>query len=79
VKPSNTFQPHPDHIYYNLHISFSHTPLPHQINIPTLKTNVLLTIPAPTQTPKQFPLKHKRLKNLHPYPYPHLFLNIKLP
>lgn len=78
VKPSNTFERDGDDIYYNLDISFSQAALGDEIKIPTLKSNVVLTIPAGTQTGKQFRLKDKGVKNVHGYGYGDLFVNIKV-
>lgn len=78
VKPSNTFERDGDDIYYNLDISFSQAALGDEIKIPTLKSNVVLTIPAGTQMGKQFRLKDKGVKNVHGYGYGDLFVNIKV-
>ncbi|OMG44005.1 molecular chaperone DnaJ, partial [Paenibacillus macerans] len=67
-----------DDIYYNLDISFSQAALGDEIKIPTLKSNVVLTIPAGTQTGKQFRLKDKGVKNVHGYGHGDLFVNIKV-
>ena len=48
------------------------------MKIPTLNSNVVLTIPAGTQTGKQFRLKDKGIKNVHGYGHGDLFVNIKV-
>ena len=59
-------------------ISFSQAALGDEIKIPTLNSNVVLTIPAGTQTGKQFRLKDKGIKNVHGYGHGDLFVNIKV-
>ncbi len=62
VKPSETFKRDGDDIYYKLNVSFPQAALGDEIKIPTLNNEVMLTIPAGTQTGKQFRLKRKGYK-----------------
>ncbi len=62
VKPSETFKRDGDDIYYKLNVSFPQAALGDEIKIPTLNNEVMLTIPAGTQTGKQFRLKEKGIK-----------------
>ena len=78
VRPSKKFERDGDDIYYNLNISFPQAALGDEIKVPTLKGNVMLTIPSGTQTGKQFRLKDKGIKNVHGYGYGDLFVNIKV-
>lgn len=78
VQPSDTFERDGDDIYYNLNVSFPQAALGDEIKIPTLNSNVVLTIPSGTQTGKQFRLKDKGIKNVHGYGYGDLFVNIKV-
>lgn len=78
VKPSEVFKRDGDDIYYDLNISFPQAALGDEVKIPTLNSNVVLTIPAGTQTGKQFRLKDKGIKNVHGYGHGDLFVNIKV-
>ena len=78
VKPSNTFERMGDDVAYNLDISFSQAALGDEIKIPTLNSSVMLTVPAGTQTGKQFRLKDKGIKNVHGYGYGDLFVNVNV-
>lgn len=76
VKPSDTFTREGDDILYKHKISFSQAALGDEVKIPTLNSNVMLTIPAGTQSGKQFRLKGKGIKNVHGYGYGDLFVNV---
>ena len=78
VKPSETFKRDGDDIYYKLNVSFPQAALGDEIKIPTLNNEVMLTIPAGTQTGKQFRLKEKGIKNVHGYGYGDLYVDIKV-
>ncbi|MCG3399023.1 molecular chaperone DnaJ [Staphylococcus massiliensis] len=78
VKPSQTFERDGDHILYHLDISFPQAALGEEVKIPTLNGNVMLTIPAGTQTGKQFRLKEKGIKNVHGYGYGDLFVDVNV-
>ena len=67
-----------DDVAYNLDISFSQAALGDEIKIPTLNSSVMLTVPAGTQTGKQFRLKDKGIKNVHGYGYGDLFVNVNV-
>ena len=60
VKPSDKFRRDGDDLFYELNISFPQASLGDEIKVPTLNSNVMLTIPAGTQTGKQFRLKERR-------------------
>ena len=62
VKPSDKFRRDGDDLFYELNISFPQASLGDEIKVPTLNSNVMLTIPAGTQTGKQFRLKEKGVK-----------------
>lgn len=78
VKPSDKFRRDGDDLFYELNISFPQASLGDEIKVPTLNSNVMLTIPAGTQTGKQFRLKEKGVKNVHGYGHGDLFVNIKV-
>ena len=78
VKPSEKFKRDGDDIYYKLNVSFPQAALGDEIKIPTLNNEVMLTIPAGTQTGKQFRLKRKGYKNVHGYGYGDLYVDIKV-
>ena len=78
VKPSEKFERDGDDIYYSLDISIAQATLGDEVKVPTLKGSVMLTIPAGTQTEKQFRLKEKGIKNVHGYGYGDLFININV-
>ncbi|MBI5975759.1 molecular chaperone DnaJ [Staphylococcus canis] len=76
VKPSDKFIREGDDILYKHKISFSQAALGDEVKIPTLNSNVMLTIPSGTQSGKQFRLKGKGVKNVHGYGYGDLFVNV---
>jgi len=78
VKPSEKFERDGDDIYYSLNVSIAQATLGDEVKVPTLNSSVMLTIPAGTQTGKQFRLKEKGIKNVHGYGYGDLFINIKV-
>lgn len=78
VKPSQTFEREGDDIFYNLNITFTQAALGDEIKVPTLKSKVMLTIPAGTQTGKQFRMKDKGVKNVHGFGYGDLFVNVNV-
>ena len=62
VKPSEIFERDGDDIYHSLNVSFAQAALGDEVKVPTLNGHVMLTIPAGTQTAKQFRLKDKGVK-----------------
>lgn len=78
MKPSQTFEREGDDIFYNLNITFTQAALGDEIKVPTLKSKVMLTIPAGTQTGKQFRMKDKGVKNVHGFGYGDLFVNVNV-
>lgn len=78
VKPSDKFERDGDDLFYDLNVSFAQAALGDEVKVPTLKGSVMLTIPAGTQTAKQFRLKEKGVKNVHGYGYGDIFVNIKV-
>jgi molecular chaperone DnaJ len=78
VKPSEIFERDGDDIYHSLNVSFAQAALGDEVKVPTLNGHVMLTIPAGTQTAKQFRLKDKGVKNVHGYGHGDLFVNINV-
>ncbi|NJH86423.1 molecular chaperone DnaJ [Staphylococcus agnetis] len=76
VKPSDKFTRDGDDILYKQNISIAQAALGDEIKVPTLSGQVMLTIPAGTQSGKQFRLKGKGVKNVHGYGHGDLFVNI---
>ncbi|UXU53877.1 molecular chaperone DnaJ [Staphylococcus agnetis] len=76
VKPSDKFTRDGDDILYKQNISIAQAALGDEIKVPTLNGQVMLTIPAGTQSGKQFRLKGKGVKNVHGYGHGDLFVNI---
>ncbi|MBY7663659.1 molecular chaperone DnaJ [Staphylococcus agnetis] len=76
VKPSDKFTRDGDDILYKQNISIAQATLGDEIKVPTLSGQVMLTIPAGTQSGKQFRLKGKGVKNVHGYGHGDLFVNI---
>ncbi|MGT2397846.1 DnaJ C-terminal domain-containing protein [Staphylococcus aureus] len=65
-------------IYYKLNVSFPQAALGDEAKIPTLNNEVMLTIPAGTQTGKQL-LKRKGYKKCSwAYGYGDLYVDIKV-
>ena len=62
VKPHSKFRRDGDNIFYDLNLSFPQAALGDEITVPTLTGNVSLTVPAGTQTGKQFRLREKVCK-----------------
>lgn len=78
VKPSDKFTRDGDDILYKQSISFAQAALGDEIKVPTLNGQVMLTVPAGTQSGKQFRLKGKGVKNVHGYGHGDLFVNIRV-
>ncbi|UXR68639.1 MULTISPECIES: molecular chaperone DnaJ [unclassified Staphylococcus] len=78
VEPSDKFTREGDDVYYQHTINFAQAALGDEVKIPTLNGQGMLTIPAGTQSGKQFRLKGKGVKNVHGYGYGDLFINIKV-
>lgn len=76
VKPSDKFTRDGDDILFKQNISIAQAALGDEIKVPTLNGQVMLTIPAGTQSGKQFRLKGKGVKNVHGYGHGDLFVNI---
>ena len=64
VKPSDTFTREGDDIIVNVPITFSQAALGAEIEVPTVYGNVMLKIPAGTQSNAQFRLREKGAPNV---------------
>lgn len=78
VKPDSRFTRDGDDIHYELPISFAQAALGDEIKVPTINAEVVLTIPAGTQSGKRFRLKEKGVKNVHGYGYGDQFVTVKV-
>ena len=78
VKPHSKFRRDGDNIFYDLNLSFPQAALGDEITVPTLTGNVSLTVPAGTQTGKQFRLREKGVKNVHGYGKGDYFVTVKV-
>ncbi|MBT2214512.1 molecular chaperone DnaJ [Virgibacillus dakarensis] len=67
VKPHEFFEREGDHIYCEMPITFTQAALGDEIEVPTVHGNVMLKIPAGTQTGKTFRLKGKGAPNVRGY------------
>ncbi len=78
VKPHSKFRRDGDNIFYDLNLSFPQAALGDEITVPTLTGNVSLTVPAGTQTGKQFRLREKGVQNVHGYGKGDYFVTVKV-
>ena len=78
VRPDSRFTRDGDDIHYELPISFAQAALGDEVKVPTISSEVMLTIPAGTQTGKRFRLKEKGVKNVHGYGYGDQFITVKV-
>lgn len=78
VRPHAVFERDGEDIYYQLNISIAQAALGDEIEISTLTSKVKLTIPAGTQTGKQFRLKDKGIDNVHGYGKGDMFVIINV-
>ncbi|CAM4140783.1 molecular chaperone DnaJ [Lacicoccus alkaliphilus] len=78
VRPDSRFTRDGDDIHYELPISFAQAALGDEVKVPTISSEVVLTIPAGTQTGKRFRLKEKGVKNVHGYGYGDQFITVKV-
>lgn len=78
VKPDSRFTRDGDDIHYELPISFSQAALGDEVNVPTINSEIVLTIPAGTQSGKRFRLKEKGVKNVHGYGYGDQFVTVRV-
>lgn len=78
VKPDSRFTRDGDDIHYELPISFAQAALGDEIKVPTINAEVVLTIPAGTQSGRRFRLKEKGVKNVHGYGYGDQFVTVKV-
>ena len=62
VKPSDKFRRDGDDLFYELNISFPQASLGDEIKVPTLNSNVMLTIPLVLKLVNNSVLKRKALK-----------------
>ncbi|HIV81526.1 MAG TPA: molecular chaperone DnaJ [Candidatus Salinicoccus merdavium] len=78
VRPDSRFTRDDDDIHYELPITFAQAALGDEIKVPTISSEVVLTIPAGTQTGRRFRLKEKGVKNVHGYGYGDQFITVKV-
>lgn len=78
VKPDSRFTRDGDDIHYELPISFSQAALGDEVKVPTINSEIVLTIPAGTQSGRRFRLKEKGVKNVHGYGYGDQFVTVKV-
>lgn len=78
VRPDTRFTRDADDIHYELPISFAQAALGDEVKVPTMSSEVVLTIPAGTQSGKRFRLKEKGVKNVHGYGYGDQFVTVKV-
>lgn len=78
VRPDSRFTRDGDDIHYELPISFAQAALGDEVKVPTISSEVVLTIPAGTQTGRRFRLKEKGVKNVHGYGYGDQFITVKV-
>ncbi|WP_462420685.1 molecular chaperone DnaJ [Salinicoccus sp. Marseille-QA3877] len=78
VRPDSRFTRDGDDIHYELPITFAQAALGDEIKVPTISSEVVLTIPAGTQTGRRFRLKEKGVKNVHGYGYGDQFITVKV-
>lgn len=78
VRPDSRFTRDGDDIHYELPITFSQAALGDEVKVPTISSEVVLTIPAGTQTGRRFRLKEKGVKNVHGYGYGDQFITVKV-
>lgn len=69
VKPDTRFTRDGDDIHYELKISFAQAALGDELKVPTINSEVMLTIPAGTQSGRRFRLKEKGVKNVQGFGY----------
>ena len=78
VRPDSRFTRDGDDIHYELPITFAQAALGDEIKVPTISSEVVLTIPAGTQTGRRFRLKEKGVKNVQGYGYGDQFITVKV-
>ncbi len=78
VRPDSRFTRDGDDIHYELPVTFAQAALGDEIKVPTINSEVVLTIPAGTQTGRRFRLKEKGVKNVHGYGYGDQFITVKV-
>lgn len=69
VKPHDYFERDGDHIYCELPLTFAQAALGDEVEVPTLHGNIMLKIPAGTQTGRIFRLRNKGVPNVRGYGY----------
>ncbi|HLQ96400.1 MAG TPA: molecular chaperone DnaJ [Pseudogracilibacillus sp.] len=67
IKPHEFFQREGDNIFLELPITFAQAALGDEINVPTVHGEVMIKVPAGTQTAKTFRLKGKGAPNVRGY------------
>ena len=78
VKPDEFFQRDGNDIYCELPVTFSQAALGADIEIPTIHGNVVLTVPAGTQSQTKFKLKNKGVKSLRSGNYGDQYVIVKV-
>src|SRR5699024_3999714 len=78
VRPDSRFTRDDDDIHYELPITFAQAALGDEVKVPTLSSEIVLTIPAGTQTGKRFRLKEKGVKNVHGYGFGDQFVTVRI-
>lgn len=78
VKPDSRFKRDGDDIHFEMPITFAQAALGDEVKVPTINNQVVLTIPAGTQTGKTFRLKERGVKNVHGYGYGDQYVKVKV-
>lgn len=78
VKPHDYFERQGDNIYCELPLTYTQAALGDEIEVPTVHGNVMLKIPAGTQTGKVFRLKGKGAPNVRGYGHGDQHVQVKV-
>jgi len=78
VKPHDYFERQGDNIYCELPLTYTQAALGDEIEVPTVHGNVMLKIPAGTQTDKVFRLKGKGAPNVRGYGHGDQHVQVKV-
>lgn len=67
IRPHQIFERDGDHIYLELPLTFTQAALGDEVKVPTVHGDVMLKVPAGTQSGKVFRLRDKGVKNVRGY------------
>lgn len=78
VRPDSRFTRDGDDIHFEQLLTFAQAALGDEIKVPTIDSEVVLTVPAGTQSGKRFRLKEKGVKNVQGFGYGDQFVTVQL-